>query len=185
MAKLLFLFAAAFVSGAAAQQITGTITGTVTDPQGAVVPKAEVRAINKATGLSRTVATDSSGIFAVTYLPAGEYSVAVDAPGFKHFLQQNVTLSVDQNLTLNVSLTIGEATDTVEVTDLPPSIETQSAELGRTISPEEIIGLPLVNRNAYAEISLTPGVMANSTSPQSNPNGTPNFVIGVARYRCK
>ena len=58
-------------------------------------------------------------------------------------------------------------------------MDTSTAVLGRTIEPAEIIGLPLVNRNAYAELSLTPGVQANSASPSSNPNGTPNFVIGL------
>jgi hypothetical protein len=56
---------------------------------------------------------------------------------------------------------------------------TSTTELGRLVEGDEIVGLPLVNRNAYAELSLTPGVMANSASPSSNPSGTPNFVVGV------
>jgi hypothetical protein len=80
---------------------------------------------------------------------------------------------------LAVTLTIGAQTETVMVTEAPPLVDTSDAELGRTIQPAEIIGLPLVNRNAYAELSLTPGVQSNSASPSSNPNGTPNFVIGL------
>ena len=74
---------------------------------------------------------------------------------------------------------MGAQTQTITVTEAPPIVDTSDAELGRTISPAEIIGLPLVNRNAYAELSLTPGVMVNSMSQQSNANGTPNFVIGL------
>jgi len=80
---------------------------------------------------------------------------------------------------LNVTLAVGSLSQTVEVTEAPPLVQTSSAELGRTVAPSEIIGLPLVNRNAYAELSLTPGVQSNSASPQSNPSGTPNFVIGL------
>ena len=71
-------------------------------------------------------------------------------------------------------------TQTVTVTEAPPLINTSDAVLGRTIEPDEIIGLPLVNRNVYAELSLTPGVMANNKSPTSNPTGTPNMTVGLA-----
>ncbi|HTB97955.1 MAG TPA: TonB-dependent receptor [Terracidiphilus sp.] len=162
-----------------AQQITGTITGTVKDAQGAVITTATIKATNGGTNLTRSVAADSEGGYRIEYLPVGLYIVEVDAPGFKKFIQKNLQLTIDQTLTLNVTLAIGEASQTVTVTEAPPLINTSSAELGRTIQPSEIIGLPLVNRNAYAELSLTPGVMANTASPQSNPSGTPNFQIGL------
>ena len=78
-----------------------------------------------------------------------------------------------------MTLEVGAQTQTVTVTEAPPLVNTTDAELGRTISPAEITGMPLVNRNAYAMLSLTPGVMYNSMSQQSNANGTPNFVIGL------
>jgi hypothetical protein len=168
-----------FLLPASAQQITGSIVGTVKDEQGAVVSTATVKATNLNTGFSRTATVNGYGDYRIDYLPVGNYTVQVDAKGFKRFLQENLTLTVDQTAALAVTLTIGAQTETVMVTEAPPLVDTSDAELGRTIQPAEIIGLPLVNRNAYAELSLTPGVQSNSASPSSNPNGTPNFVIGL------
>jgi hypothetical protein len=177
------LFAAATlllcVPSASAQQITGGVLGVVQDAQGALVPNAKVKATNSSTGLSRTAMTDGTGAYTISYLPVGNYSVTVEASGFKRYEQQNVTIAVDQVQSLPVSLSNGEVTDTVTVTTAPPLVNTTSESVGRTISPEEINNLPLVNRNAYTEISLTAGVQSNSTSTATNPNGTANFAIGV------
>jgi hypothetical protein len=161
------------------QQITGTIAGTVKDEQGALVTSATVKAINIDTGLSRSATTTADGTYLIQYLPVGSYTVEVEASGFKRFVQQNVVLAVDQTQALNVTLSVGGQSQIVTVTEAPPLVDTSTAELGRTVQPAEIIGLPLVNRNAYAELSLTPGVQSNSASPSSNPSGTPNFVIGL------
>jgi len=167
-----------------AQQITGAIRGTVKDEQSAVVPGTTVKATNVATGLSRSAVTDSEGSYYIQYLPVGTYNVELDQPGFKKFVQENLVVTVDQTQALNITLAVGVETQTVTVTAAPALIDTNSAALGRTVQPDEIIGLPLVNRNAYAELSLTPGVQSNSASgstnaSNSNPNGTPNYQIGV------
>jgi len=162
-----------------AQQTTGSILGTVKDQTGAVISTATVVATNADTGFSRSVPTNSAGEYRLDNLPVGKYVVAVDAASFKHFVQQNLDLSVDQSLTLEVALSIGAASETITVTDAPPVINTTTAELGRTIESDEIVGLPLVNRNVYAELSLTPGITANSNSPTTNPSGTPNFTVGL------
>jgi hypothetical protein len=181
LAKLatLFIFLAAALIPASAQQITGSIEGTVKDAQGALVAGAQIKATNLDTGLSRAAVSDGLGAYTIQYLPVGKYNVEVDAPGFKKFVQENLTLTVDETQTLNVALAVGGQSQTVTVTEAPPLVNTSSAELGRTIEPAEIVGLPLVNRNAYAELSLTPGVQSNSASAQSNPSGTPNFQIGL------
>ncbi len=162
-----------------AQQITGSITGTVKDSSGAVVSGATIKATNDATGFSRSVTANAYGDYRVDYLPVGTYTIEVKAQGFKTSLQPAITLTVDQVQRVDVALSVGAQTQVVTVTAAPPTVNTTSAELGRTIQPAEIVGLPLVNRNAYAELSLTPGVQANSASPASNPNGTPNFIIGL------
>ena len=162
-----------------AQQITGSIRGTVKDEQGAVVAAAAVNATNVETGLSRSVKSDGEGAYLIDHLPVGKYTVEVNATGFKKFVQQNLVLTVDQTQALNVTLAVGAQSQTVTVTEAPALVDTTSATLGRTVQPAEIIGLPLVNRNAYAELSLTPGVQYNSSSPLTNPSGTPNYVIGV------
>jgi len=176
-ALLVFLFSAGFF--ALAQQVTGSIAGNVTDTQGALVTTATVKATNISTGYSRAVPVGADGAYLVQYLPVGNYTVEVDAPGFKHFVHKNIVLTVDQTQALNVTLEVGAQSQTITVTSAPPLVNTSDAELGRTISPTEITGLPLVNRNAYSELSLTPGVQSNNSSQQSNPSGSPNFTIGL------
>jgi hypothetical protein len=167
-----------------AQQITGSIVGTVKDPQGAVLPGASVKATNADTGFSRVATTAADGAYRIEYLPVGKYEVEVETVGFQKFVQQNIVLAVDQTQALNVTLAVGASSETVTVSAAPALVDTASAVLGRTVQPAEIIGLPLVNRNAYAELSLTPGVQSNSASgatnsSNSNPSGTPNYQIGV------
>ena len=84
------------------QQITGSIVGTVKDPQGAVVSSANVKATNTNTGFARTVPTNGYGEFRIDYLPVGNYTVEVSAPNFKKFVQKNIVLTVDQTQTLEV-----------------------------------------------------------------------------------
>jgi Carboxypeptidase regulatory-like domain len=177
VALLVFLFAGAWF--ASAQQITGSLAGTVTDAQGALVTTATVKATNTGTGYSRSAPVGSDGSYLIQYLPVGDYTVQVEAAGFKRFLQQNIVITVDQTLTLPVTLQVGAQSETVTVTTAPPVVNTSDAELGRTIEQSEVINMPLVNRNAYAELNLVPGVQANSASQSSNPNGTPNFIIGL------
>jgi Carboxypeptidase regulatory-like domain len=173
---ILFVLVSASLHG---QQITGTIVGSVKDAQGAVLPGAVVKATNVDTQFSRSTTTGSEGEYRIEYLPVGKYTVDVEASGFKKFVQQNVVLAVDQTQPLNVILAVGTQTETVTVTEAPSLIDTNTAVLGRTVQQAEIIGLPLVNRNAYTELSLTPGVQSNSASALTNPSGTPNYVIGV------
>jgi hypothetical protein len=162
-----------------AQQTTGSIAGTVKDQTGAVVNTATVKATNVDNGYSRVAPTNGYGEYRIDYLPVGKYSVEVAAAGFERFVQQNLSLDVDQVVTLEITLTVGAQSQTVTVTTAPPLINTSDAVLGRTIGREELIGLPLVNWNVYAEIGLTPGVMANSMSPTTNPSGTPNMTVGL------
>jgi Carboxypeptidase regulatory-like domain len=169
----------ASVASIHAQQTTGSIVGTVKDQTGAVVNAATVRATNVETGFSRSAPTNGYGEYRIDYLPVGGYTVELNAAGFKRFVQENIVLNVDQTLTVEIALSVGASTETVEVTTAPPVVNTSDAVLGRTVEGSEIIGLPLVNRNAYSEISLTPGVMANNNSPTSNPTGSPNFTVGL------
>ena len=175
MAVLMF---ASFAS-AYAQQITGSIVGTVKDQTGALINSASAKAVNVDTGYSRVAPTNAYGQYRIDYLPVGKYTLEVDAKGFKRFVQQSISLDVDQVATIEAILTVGAANETVTVTEAPPLVNTQDAVLGGTLVGEQIIGTPLVNRNVYAEIGLTPGVMANNNSPTSNPSGSPNFTVGL------
>ncbi len=169
----------ASVASIHAQQTTGSIVGTVKDQTGAVVNNATVKATNVETGFSRSAPTNGYGQYRIDYLPVGGYTVELEAAGFKRFVQQNIVLNVDQTLAVDITLTVGTTTETITVTSAPPVINTSDAVLGVTVGGAEIVGLPLVNRNAYSLISLTPGVMANNNSPTSNPTGSPNFTVGL------
>src|ERR1700691_3171631 len=161
------------------QQTTGSIVGTVKDPQGAVVSTANVRATNLDTGFSRSAPANGYGEYRIDYLPVGKYTVEAKAPTFERFVQENIALDVDQTLTVEIKLTVGAQTQTVTVTEAPPLVNTSDAVLGRTLEPEEINNLPLVNRNTYTLVSLTPGVMANNNSSTANPSGNPTFATGL------
>jgi hypothetical protein len=162
-----------------AQQTTGTIVGTVKDQTGAQINTATVKATSVDTGYTRSVKTNSYGEYRIDNLPVGNYVVEAEAASFKHYVQDNVSLDVDQMLTVDIPLTVGAASETVTVETSPPQINTSNASLGRTVTSDELVGLPLVNRNIYAEISLTPGVMANNNSPTSNPSGNPTVATGL------
>jgi hypothetical protein len=177
LAVLVFIIAGSVI--ALGQQITGSIVGTVSDPQAAVVGTANVKAVNVDTGFSRSAPTNGYGEYRIDYLPVGRYTIEVTAAGFEKFVQKNLELNVDQTLTVNATLAVGAQTLTVTVNEAPPTVNTSDAVLGRTIEPDEIISLPLVNRNIYSEISLTPGVMANNNSSTSNPTGTPTTATGL------
>jgi hypothetical protein len=178
LATLIFVLTCSVI--AFGQQITGSIVGNVKDQQGALVTTATVKAINVDTGFTRSAQANSYGMYSIDYLPVGKYSIEAVAAGFQRFVQQNLALNVDQTLDFDITLTVGAQSQTITVSEAPPVVNTTDAVLGRTLEPEEIIGLPLVNRNAYAELSLVPGVMANSASPTANPAGTPNMTVGIA-----
>jgi hypothetical protein len=164
---------------ARSQQITGTIVGTVKDSQGAVVNNATVKATNNDTGFSRSAPTNGYGEYRIDYLPVGKYTVEASAAGFERYVQKNIALDVDQELTVEIALAVGAATQTITVSTAPPSVNTSDAVLGVTLERNDIVGLPLVNRNIYSEVSLTPGVMANNNSSTANPTGTPTFATGL------
>jgi Carboxypeptidase regulatory-like domain len=161
------------------QQTTGSIVGTVKDQLGAVVNTATVKATNLDTGYSRSAPANGYGEYRIDYLPVGRYTVEATAPTFERFVQENIALDVDQTQTVEIKLTVGAQSQTVTVTEAPPIVNTSDAVLGRTLEPEEINNLPLVNRNTYTLVSLTPGVMANNNSSTSNPTGNPTFATGL------
>src|ERR1700685_325560 len=119
------------------QQITGTIIGTVKDQQGAVVNTATVKATNIDTGYSRSTPTNSLGEYRIDNLPVGNYTVEATAPSFERYVQKNVSLDVEQELTVEISLAVGAATQTITVSTAPPLINTSDPVLGRTIEPQE------------------------------------------------
>jgi hypothetical protein len=156
---LLLLLSIGLLVGVHAQSsTTGNITGTVRDPQGAAVPKAEVTITEDKTGASRTVTANEDGFYNVASLPAGLYTVSTSPSGFKKTVVTAVDLHVNENKTVNLDLQVGAVTETVTVTSESAPVETRSGEVSSLISEKQVTELPLNGRN-YAQLALmVPGV---------------------------
>ena len=153
---------------------TASITGTVKDATGAVVPQTTITAQNVATNAPRTVATDESGIYRITNLAPGTYDVRIEKPGFKSLEFSQITLTVDhvQNLdaTLNVSTVEAKAKVTGE--SVAP-IDLNDAQIGNMVTSQQISSLPLVLRDPYQLALLSPGAnQSNSILGGLSVNGS-------------
>jgi len=147
-----------------AQITTATLVGTVTDSTGAVVPGAQVTVTNVDTNASHTATSNAEGGYRIEFLPVGNYRLEVGAKGFKTYRRSGITLEVAQIAQADISLQIGQTSESVEVNDALPLINVTNPEIGRTVQPQEISSLPLVNRNVYNLLDLTPGVQRNDTA---------------------
>jgi len=157
-ASLLLLSIGLLVGVHAQSSTTGNITGTVRDPQGAAVPKAEVTIVEEKTGASRTVRATEDGFYTATSLPAGMYTISTAPTGFKKTITTGVELHVSENKTVNLDLQVGQVTETVTVTSEAAPVELRSGEVSSLISEKQVTELPLNGRN-YAQLALmVPGV---------------------------
>lgn len=155
------------VSALTAQEITGNISGTVKDPNGAVVPNATVTVTNTdKNAVIRTVKTGAGGDFSAPTLPIGHYSFTVDASGFKKFTQKDIVLNVNDKLTFFPVLSVGTAQETVEVNANANQVELQSAQASGLISGTQVRELELNTRNWEELVTLTPGVSDAGNSDQ-------------------
>lgn len=170
-----FMFAAhAFGQGGG----TVAITGTVTDPSGAILPGAQVKATQKNTSIARVETTNSSGQFTVSSLPPGTYSVSVEAPGFKQFVQ-DVVLLADQTRDLDIHLQIGDASQQVTVEASTVAVNTVSQELSQVIETSRLSNLPLNGRNAADLTLLVPGAVSAIASNSGTLQGDTKQVPGA------
>jgi len=143
----------------------GGIQGTITDPNGAAVVKAQVTATNTETGVAVTHTTDNKGLYAISPLAVGTYNVEVTAKGFQRLLQENIEVDNSSMYGLNLKLTVGGENTTITVTDAPPPMDTTDATLGGTIENELYSELPLSMNNGPRDATafqyLMPGVQEN------------------------
>src|SRR5690242_16501272 len=146
------------------QTSTASIFGTAADASGASVIGAQVTATNSATGVSRTVATNDSGNYTIPFLPVGTYTVDVKKSGFQTFVRNNVVVGVGANIRVDPVLKLGSVATAVNVTSELPQINTLDASVGHTVDNVEVQNLPLVNRDPYSFLTLTPGVTSNTTN---------------------
>ena len=143
---------------AAAQNITGTIQGTVTDPQGAAVPNATVTITNAGTGDTRTVMTNSQGSYSAPELQVGTYDVTVKQPNFKAFVSKHVALDASTTTTVNAVLSVGSVNEQVTVEASAIQVETATGALTNTVDGNEVRELPLNGRSFVELTQLMPGV---------------------------
>ncbi len=151
-----------------AQVVGATLSGTITDQSGGVLPKAEVSIRNTATGDTRTVSTNADGIYSAPNLQPGIYNITVSAPGFSKAVQSGVTLTVGASQVLNLTMQVGQATQTVEVTTEAPTVNLTNAEIGALTTETTIKELPLNGRSWSDLAKLQPGVYQLHTQPDVN-----------------
>jgi len=145
--------------GVSAQTSTvGNISGVVQDPKGEVVPQAEVQIVNPSTNFSRTVKADESGFFSAPRLPVGRYTVTATASGFKRGQVENVDLHVNEDLTLNINLALGDMSEVVTIQGDQQVVETRSGSVSSLVSQKQVSELPLNGRNFAQLVLNVPGV---------------------------
>jgi hypothetical protein len=175
----IFVVSLIFAAIASGQEITGSVAGTVTDPNGAVVKGATVTITNSDTKLAvRTVNTGDDGQFSVPLLPSGTYDIVVEAQGFKKHVDAAVKVQVNERRTVDVALETGNISETVTVTSTQLQVDTQSAVASNVINGDQVRELSLNNRNWAQLILLSPGVSSNLQDQiyvgTTNPNGVSN-----------
>jgi hypothetical protein len=175
------LLALALAAGpAAAQDFRGTVSGTVTDSTGGVLPGVTVTVTNTATGVSQNVVTDSKGFYEVLYLNAGLYTVTAELSGFKKAVLAGNEVRVSEVLRVDVMMSAGAIEETVIVTASSPLLNTSSGVTGTTVSSKQIQQLPLGDGTAYMLTRLAPGIMDSSDLHFARPMDNGNLAGIVA-----
>ncbi len=166
-------------------QSTATLSGTVTDPTGAVVPSATVLIHSVATGLDRNTVSDAAGSYTAPALQPGDYTVTVTAPGFARWVAQKVTLPVDGYVNINAKLALASTGETVQVEGTTQSIETQTITVGQVIDKTTVQQIPLNGRHFLDLTVLTPGGVvadtAGSLTASSRGLGANSFITAGNR----
>jgi len=151
------------------QSDRGTITGTISDPVGAVIPNAPIQARNVATGAIHQAASTATGNYTLAELPAGTYELSVSVSGFKKYVRQGLEIQVAQVARIDVALEVGAASESVTVTEAAPLLNTESGELSHNVASQTLDALPVL------------GVGANFAGTQGirNPNAVMVMIPGT------
>src|ERR1700722_14618302 len=178
---LLCLFILAI--SALAQSDRGTITGTISDPAGAVVPNAPVEARNLSTGLTYQSQSTDTGNYTVTELPVGQYEITATVPGFKKYVRQGLVVQAAETYRVDITLEVGASTESVTISAEAPLLKTESGELSHNLTGETLDTLPVLGigssfasnsgiRNPMAATNLIPGGIFTGDGTV-HVNGTP------------
>lgn len=173
------LFSSAFLNG---QSGTSAISGIVQDPTGSAVPGAKVLVANEESGSATTIETNDSGLYRAGSLLPGIYRVEVEAPGFDKLVRRPVAVAVGETVALDLSIQVGKGTETVNVTESVPLVDSQSSNVSQAVTRRMLSGLPLPNRAASSLASLSPSVVMIDTGAGTAEN-YPVFSVAGGRAR--
>ena len=174
---ILFVTAAVCVPVVSTGQTTGTISGYITDPAGAVV-QTQVTAVLVQQNVSRTVESNTEGFYIFNALPPGTYNLSAQPAGFQRFVRSGVTLTVSQNVRADIRLQLGAVSETVEVSGEAPLVDTTSGTISGLVDDRRVVDLPLNGRNIIALARTVPGVQ-NVKAPQSLNNARDGALMNV------
>lgn len=154
--------------GAAGQSlVSGDVTGIVSDPSGAVIPKATVILKNAGTGQSQTTATNESGVYRFSLVSPGQYTVTVNASGFQN-AERNVTVAVGQSTSMNMKMEVGTSSQTVEVAAETGVVQTENGNVSTTFSPEQVQLVPNPGNDLSYIVQTAPGAVMNTQAGYGN-----------------
>src|SRR6202021_1903159 len=174
-----FMFFCCLALPAFAQFDTGTISGTITDASGAMVPNATVTITNVGTAAEKTLQTDSAGNFVASALPFGTYVVTAKATGFSEAKSKQIILNVDAMVQVNVVLSVAGTQQDVEVTGTATTVDTQSSATGTTLNATQIANLPVNGRDVSDFLEIAPGSVASTGFFQGSVDGLENVFTGL------
>ncbi|MBV8820022.1 MAG: carboxypeptidase regulatory-like domain-containing protein, partial [Acidobacteriaceae bacterium] len=161
-----------------AQDATGRIVGTVTDPSGSVIAKAKITATNVATNIAVDTLSNNDGSYQIPLLPIGEYRVSAESTGFRRSLTEPLKLEINQALKVDLKLEVGSLAETVQVEAAATGVETVSSTTGAVVTATEIHEAPLNGRNVMSLALLAPGVIPGVAGANTVAGGTGFSIAG-------
>lgn len=182
-ALLAVLMAFPLARVASAQVTSATIVGTITDAAGGALPGATVTVRNVDTGFNRSVSSNQVGAYRLEFLPIGRYAVEVTLDGFKKSSRGGIVLNVNDSVRVDATLEVGGITETVTVEAAAPEVNTTTADMSKTVDAVAIQSLPLVDRNVYTLLDLTPGVQSSNSGVAAASTGTSSLILGFPEQR--
>lgn len=177
---MLAAFSGILLSTLCAQEYRGTFSGSVTDSQGAVVPKAAIVATETRTGVKTTASSESTGEYTLPFLPPGEYEISAEADGFKRTVRRGLTLSAGEHPIIDFHLELGAVSESVTVTADAPLVTTSTASVGQSVTTHEVEDIPVNGRAPIMLMTMAMGVIGGGLSGPIRPFDLPGagFTVG-------
>lgn len=175
-----------FATDSLGQVNKSNLTGIVRDESGAAIPGVSIQAINTGTGATRQEVSDRTGLYRFMLLDPGLYRLEAELTGFRRFVQDRVQLATGETTTIDVTLSLGQLSETVSVSAETPLLRTETAALGTTLNAEALTELPMVGRNPYVALMFAPGIQYTGSPTAVNQwdnNGPSDFTASGSEAR--